>query len=255
MNFKPLRATLVILFAVSLVACGGGVALTPALQSATEASAPHVAVAAVCHQQKLTSGVRSTLDSQCPDCTSTNTCDPSCPPGADACSNTQSPVVVVIPGPITTTPCFQESCGPNGGGAQCQQNSSCIGYSGDPVDGQHCDAAPFAIGDPIAPDKDNSGNTTFFVTNEAGIWQNGVVIGWLYAGGIGTTYWGIEINGQASWGFGASVGINFGPISVGVNGSPGSASAVQWWDPKVNKLPANSGKSCWPKDPFPGVTV
>ena len=154
-------------------------------------------------------------------------------------------------------PCYTGQGGP-GCGSPCQPTSSCIAYSGKPKQGIHCDGAQFAVGDPVSPGNDNANNTAFFVNTEAGLWQNGQVVGYLYQGtysanGTGQSFFGIQITNNASWNFGATIGINFGPIDVGVGGGYGvnDVSHVQWWNGKLP--PGVNARNCWGSFPVQGT--
>ena len=143
-------------------------------------------------------------------------------------------------------------------GPPCQPISSCIAYSGKPKQGTHCDGAQFAVGDPVAPGNENANNTAFFVNTEAGLWQNGQVVGDLYQGtysanGTGQSFFGIQITNNASWNFGTTIGINFGPVDVGVGGGYGvnDVSHVQWWNGKIP--PGVNARNCWKSYPVQGA--
>jgi hypothetical protein len=52
--------------------------------------------------------------------------------------------------------------------------------------------------------------------------------------------------------FGASIGVNFGPVNIGVDGGEGytEVSPIQWFFPGQTPLPQGTvAGTCWPADP------
>ena len=274
MKFPKLRATFMALLATTaLAACAGGISGIPRVASPTAgAGSVHAsgtlspagaqAMAPMSNPCKdvpnsVGAGGVTTMSS-CQDCQSSGTCQ-TCPNGSqgDGCA-------VGAPGPPPGWNNCVIGCNPgNPGdpinvGPPCQPISSCIAYTGKPKQGIHCDGAQFAVGDPVSPGNENANNTAFFVNTEAGLWQNGQVVGYLYQGtysadGTGQSFFGIQITNNASWNFGATIGINFGPIDVGVGGGYGvnDVSRVQWWN---GKLPLGvNARNCWKSYPVQGT--
>lgn len=255
MKFPKLRAALMVLLTTSaLAACAGGISGIPRVAS-TSAAARSMAPMSGCSNvpESVGGGGASTMAS----------CMGQCPPG-------MAPVGTgcgTSGGGLGPPPGWNNcviGCNPgNPGdpinvGPPCQPISSCIAYSGKPKQGIHCDGAQFAVGDPVSPGNDNANNTAFFVNTEAGLWQNGQVVGYLYQGtysanGTGQSFFGIQITNNASWNFGATIGINFGPIDVGVGGGYGvnDVSHVQWWNGKLP--PGVNARNCWGSFPVQGT--
>ena len=260
MKFPKLRATFMALLATTaLAACAGGVS-----------GIPHVSGNAAMRQMK---SMTTPMSIPCPpakDISSAGALDSNCmgqcPPGmapvGTGCGTSGTGGGGVGPPPgwnNCVIGCNPGNPGdPINGGPPCQPISSCIAYTGKPKQGIHCDGAQFAVGDPVSPGNDNANNTAFYVNTEAGLWQNGQVVGYLYQGtysanGTGQSFFGIQITNNASWNFGATIGTNFGPIDVGVGGGYGvnDVSHVQWWD---GKLPLGvNASNCWGSYPVQGT--
>jgi len=137
--------------------------------------------------------------------------------------------------------------------------NSCVSYSGSPKDGQKCAGSQFAIGDPIVPANNNSAKAAYYVNNISNIWQNGVVVAVEYqattpAGGSTPYFFMQETNNGASVNFGASIGVSFGPVNVGVSGGEtyNMVSPITWFYPGQTPVPKNAvDASCWPAKPMP----
>lgn len=133
----------------------------------------------------------------------------------------------------------------------------CIAYQGKPTDTRHCDGSQYAVGSPISPDKEGDG-IGYYVNNISNIWVNGVIVAVVYqvntANDTQNFYFIQETNNGSSWNWGASVGLTFGPVNIGVNGGQtyNTVSAPTWFYPGKTPLPSNSTFTpCWPAYPMP----
>jgi hypothetical protein len=134
----------------------------------------------------------------------------------------------------------------------------CLGYSGTPQQGQHCDGSQYEIGSPVEPSDENSANATYYVNDISNIWENGVIVAVVYQvytpNAPSQNYDLIqETNNGATWNWGASAGIHFGPVNVGVSvgQSYNMVSPLTWFYPGQTKVPQGSTfASCWPKAPM-----
>lgn len=131
-----------------------------------------------------------------------------------------------------------------------------IGYTGLPQQGQHCDGSQYEIGSAVIP-TDNSAGATYYVNDISTVWQNGVPYGFVYRATTpaapNTQYYFMQITNNATPQWTATIGINFGPVTIGVSGGQGfnSVSPIEWFTPGQNKLPSGStAGSCWPKAPM-----
>ena len=146
-----------------------------------------------------------------------------------------------------TPPC---GTGQSGGG------SSTVSFSGLPKDGQHCAGSQCGIGDPIVPANNNAANATYYVNNISNIYQNGVIVAVEYEAATPASannyYFIQETNNGATANFGASIGVGFGPVSIGVTGGTtyNLVSPIQWFFPGETPLPKGStAATCWPAVP------
>ncbi len=148
-------------------------------------------------------------------------------------------------------------CGGGGTGSVC--GADCLAYGGSPQDGQRCDGSQFAVGSPIAPRNENVASVPYYVTNISSIWDDGVIVAFEYqattpAGGSWYYYFIQETNNGAKINFGGSIGVDFGPVNVGVSGGYGYdlVSPITWFFPGETKLPAGAvSGSCWPSVSVP----
>ncbi len=187
-----------------------------------------------------------------------------------ACTSTTPPptgnpcVIGCNPGPPNPGPCGDIAQGAQRNAVPGQPHSATpcgptgpVAYSGKPQNGEKCDGSQFEIGSPIVPATQNSANVTYYVDNIANVWQNGVIVAVEYRAttpsAAGTEYYFMqETNNGASINFGASIGVSFGPVNIGVSGGESSdmTSPVQWFFPSTARLPAASTQSsCWPSYP------
>jgi hypothetical protein len=141
-----------------------------------------------------------------------------------------------------------DSCATGYGGGH-NTGGNQYGYNGVPTDGARCEGSPYDIGAPLLPT--DGGGATYYVNNIAVVWGAGnVPIAFIYQTAVGgTTYDFIQETNKAPASFGASIGVNFGPVNITVSGQPGfqAVSPITWFYPNQSSLPAGStAGSCWP---------
>ena len=207
MNFKPLRATLVFLFAASLAACSGAAGLTPSVPSTMQPATAHVIAAGTCHQTKMTAG-RSAMDINCSDCTTTNPCPPGCSPSSTVCAIIPQPPTgcagMNLPDGCTNPPGGGCSFGdPSCPGAPCQPVSSCVALNA---------SCPGALSKDTTSDGTNAHDSQ--ISEVLSLWENAP------SGNFEFAYEYQTYGRQEYVQFNYSISLAIGPISVGTTVGP-----------------------------------
>ncbi len=207
MNFHPLRATLVFLFAASLAACSGGAGLTPSVPSTMNPVTAHIVAAGTCHQTKMTAG-RTAMDINCTDCTTTNPCPSGCSPGDTVCAiNPQPPTGCAgmgLPDGCMTPPgggCLAGD--PNCGGTPCHPISSCVALNA---------SCPNALSINTTSDGTNVHNSQ--ISEVLSLWENAP------SGNFEFAYEYQTYGGSEYIQFNYNVSVAIGPIAIGNSVGP-----------------------------------
>lgn len=143
-------------------------------------------------------------------------------------------------------------------GQNCGPTPGPIAYPGKPMQGARCQQqAPLDIGAPLQPGTDNVPPETYYVDNEAAVFENGNTVGFVYEASSADNrdqhYTFIQLLNNSSTTLQATFGITASMFSAA--GSYAKTyqgqSPVEWLLASQNIPTGDSFGDCWPDDPFP----